>query len=79
MNITITQFQAILIENSLNFYRSYIKELNMNNDKLLSSSKEWKEYDSLFDKLADLSDTSRDEDFYKQSALNRNGKDLDSL
>ena len=51
MNITITQFQAILIENSLNFYRSYIKELNMNNDKLLSTSKEWKEIDNILDKL----------------------------
>ena len=47
MNITITQSQAILIENSLNFYRSYIKELNMNNDKLLSTSKEWKEIDNI--------------------------------
>ena len=47
MNITITQFQAILIENSLNFYRSYIKELNMNNDKLLSTSKELKEIDNI--------------------------------
>tara|TARA_B100001173_G_scaffold137117_1_gene119031 strand:- start:407 stop:547 length:141 start_codon:yes stop_codon:yes gene_type:complete len=46
---------------------------------MLSSSKEWKEYDSLFDKLADLSDTSRDEDFYKQPTSNRNGKDLDLL
>ena len=51
MNISITQFQAILIENSLNFYRSYIKELNMNNDKLLSTSKEWKEIDNILDKL----------------------------
>ena len=69
MQLSITQFQADLIKNSLKLY----------NIEMLSSSKEWKEYDSLFDKLADLSDTSRDEDFYKQSALNRNGKDLDSL
>ena len=46
---------------------------------MLSSSKEWKEYDNLFDKLSVLSDTSRADDFYKQSSLNRNGKDLDSL
>ena len=69
MQLSITQFQADLIKQSLKLY----------NIELLSSSKEWKEYDNLFDKLADLSDTSRDEDFYKQSHLNRNGKDLDSL
>ena len=69
MQLSITQFQADLIKNSLKLY----------NIELLSSSKEWKEYDNLFDKLADLSDTSRADDFYKQSTLNRNGKDLDSL
>ena len=69
MQLSITQFQADLIKNSLKLY----------NIEMLSSSKEWKEYDNLFDKLADLSDTSRDEDFYKQSSLNRNGKDLDLL
>ena len=69
MQLSLTQFQADLIKNSLKLY----------NIEMLSSSKEWKEYDNLFDKLADLSDTSRDEDFYKQSTLNRNGKDLDSL
>ncbi len=69
MQLSITQFQADLIKNSLKLY----------NIEMLSSSKEWKEYDSLFDKLADLSDTSRDEDFYKQPTSNRNGKDLDLL
>ena len=69
MQLSITQFQADLIKQSLKLY----------NTELLSSSKEWKEIDNLFDKLADLSDTSRDEDFYKQSPSNRNGKDLDSL
>ena len=69
MQLSLTQFQADLIRNSLKLY----------NIEMLSSSKEWKEYDNLFDKLADLSDTSRDDDFYKQSHLNRNGKDLDSL
>ena len=69
MQLSLTQFQADLIKNSLKLY----------NIEMLSSSKEWREYDNLFDKLADLSDTSRDEDFYKQSSLNRNGKDLDSL
>ena len=69
MQLSLTQFQADIIKQSLKLY----------NIEMLSSSKEWKEYDNLFDKLADLSDTSRADDFYKQSHLNRNGKDLDSL
>ena len=69
MQLSITQFQADIIKQSLKLY----------NIEMLSSSKEWREYDNLFDKLADLSDTSRADDFYKQSALNRNGKDLDLL
>ena len=69
MQLSITQFQADLIKNSLKLY----------NIEMLSSSEEWKEYDNLFDKLSVLSDTSRADDFYKQSHLNRNGKDLDSL
>ena len=69
MQLSITQFQADLIKNSLKLY----------NIEMLSSSKEWKEYDNLFDKLSVLSDTSRADDFYKQSHSNRNGKDLDSL
>ena len=53
MNITITQSQAILINNSLNMMRSYIKELNMNNEncyhlpkngkRLITSSNKLKE------------------------------------
>ena len=69
MQLSLTQFQADIIKKSLKLY----------DIEMLSSSKEWREYDNLFDKLADLSDTSRDEDFYKQSHSNRNGKDLDSL
>ena len=69
MQLSITQFQADLIKQSLKLY----------NIEMLSSSEEWKEYDNLFDKLSVLSDTSRATDFYKQSHLNRNGKDLDSL
>ena len=68
MQLSITQFQADLIKQSLKLY----------DIEILSSSEEWKEYDNLFDKLSVLSDTSRDEDFYKQPS-NRNGKDLDSL
>ena len=69
MQLSITQFQADIIKQSLKLY----------NIEMLSSSKEWKEYDNLFDKLADLSDTSRDEDFYKQPKRIKHGKDLDSL
>ena len=69
MQLSLTQFQADLIRNSLKLY----------NIEMLSSSEDWKEYDNLFDKLSVLSDTSRDDDFCKQSTLNRNGKDLDSL
>ena len=69
MQLSITQFQADIIKQSLKLY----------NIEMLSSSEDWKEYDNLFDKLSVLSDTSRETDFYKQSHLNRNGKDLDSL
>ena len=69
MQLSLTQFQADLIKQSLKLY----------NIEMLSSSKEWKEYDNLFDKLSVLSDTSRADDFYKQSTLNRVGKDLDLL
>ena len=69
MQLSLTQFQADLIKQSLKLY----------NIEMLSSSEEWKEYDNLFDKLSVLSDTSRDEDFYKQSNTNRVGKDLDLL
>ena len=69
MQLSITQFQADLIKQSLKLY----------NIEMLSSSQEWREYDNLFDKLSVLSDTSRADDFYTQSHSNRNGKDLDSL
>jgi hypothetical protein len=69
MQLSLTQFQADLIKNSLKLY----------DIEMLSSSKEWREYDNLFDKLAELSDTSRADDFYKQSKKIKNGRDLDSL
>ena len=69
MQLSLTQFQADLIKNSLKLY----------NIEMLSSSKEWREYDNLFDKLSVLSDTSRADDFYKQSKRIKHGKDLDSL
>ena len=69
MQLSLTQFQADLIRNSLKLY----------NIEMLSSSKEWREYDNLFDKLSVLSDTSRADDFYKQPKKIKHGKDLDSL
>ena len=69
MQLSITQFQADIIKQSLKLY----------NIEMLSSSKEWKEYDNLFDKLSVLSDTRGEDDFYKESNTNRVGKDLDLL
>ena len=69
MQLSLTQFQADLIRNSLKLY----------NIEMLSSSQEWREYDNLFDKLSVLSDTSRATDFYKQSKKIKHGKDLDCL
>ena len=69
MQLSLTQSQAILFKKVL---RSY-------NTELLTNYEDWKDYDNIFEQFADLSDTSRADDFYKQSTLNRNGKDLDSL
>ena len=69
MLLNLSQFQADLIRNSLKLY----------DIEMLSTSEEWREYDNLFDKLADLSDTSRADDFYKQSPKIKHGKDLDIL
>ena len=69
MQLSLTQSQAILIKKVL---RSY-------NTELLTSSKDFDEIENIFEQIADLSDTSGDDGFYKQSSLNRNGKDLDSL
>ena len=69
MQLSITQFQADLIKNSLKLY----------NIEMLSTAEDWREYDNLFDKLSVLSDTSRETDFYKQPKRIKHGKDLDSL
>ena len=69
MQLSLTQFQADIIKNSLKLY----------DIEMLSTSEEWREYDNLFDKLAELSDTSRADDFYKQSKRIKHGKDLDNL
>ena len=55
MQLSLTQSQAILIKKVL---RSY-------NTELLTSSKDFDEIENIFEQIADLSDTSRDEDFYK--------------
>ena len=58
MNIKLTQSQARLLKECLKLYDT----------QLLTSSEDWKEYDNLYEKLAGLSDTSRDDDFsYKDS------------
>ena len=69
MQLSITQFQADLIKNSLKLY----------NIEMLSSSQEWREYDNIFEQIAELSDTSRADDFYKQPQRIKHGKDLDCL
>ena len=80
MQLSLTQFQADIIKQSMKLY----------NIEMLSSSQEWREYDNLFDKLAELSDTSSAPIFdndpyespafvYKQSKRIKHGKDLDSL
>ena len=69
MQLSLTQSQAILIKKVL---RSY-------NTELLTSSDDCRDYDNIFEQIADLSDTSRADDFYKQSKKIKNGRDLDSL
>ena len=69
MQLSLTQSQAILFKKVL---RSY-------NTGLLTTYEDWKDFDNIFEQFADQSDTSRADDFYKQSSLNRPGKDLDCL
>ena len=69
MLLNLSPFQAYIVKNSL---RSY-------NTELLTSSHDWREFDNIFEQIADLSDTSRADDFYKQPKKIKNGRDLDSL
>ena len=69
MQLSLTQSQAILFKKVL---RSY-------NTELLTNYEDWKDYDNIFEQFADLSDTSRADDFYKQSKKIKHGRDLDSL
>ena len=50
MQLSLTQSQAKMIRESLKLY----------NTSLLTSSDDWHDYDNLFEKLADLSDTRGD-------------------
>ena len=69
MLLNLSPFQAYIVKNSL---RSY-------NTELLTSSDDWREFDNIFEQIADLSETSRADDFYKQPKKIKNGRDLDSL
>ncbi len=50
MQLSLSQSQAKMLRESLKLY----------NTKLLTSSQDWRDYDSLFEKLANLSDTRGD-------------------
>ena len=50
MQLSLSQSQAKMLRESLKLY----------NTQLLTSSQDWREYYSLFEKLADLSDTRGD-------------------
>ncbi len=65
MQLSLTQSQADLIRNALKLY----------NTKLLTNSEDWRDYDNLFEKLAELSDTRGDAVFN----TNRIGKDMDLI
>jgi len=54
MKLKVSQSQAKLIKEALKSY----------NTELLTSGQDWRDYDKLFEKLADLSDTRDDADFY---------------
>ena len=65
MHLSLTQSQEKMIRDSLKLY----------NTSLLTSSDDWHDYDNLFEKLADLSDTRGDAVFN----TNRIGKDMDLI
>ncbi len=74
MLLNLSPFQAYIVKNAL---RSY-------NTELLTSSDDWKEFDNIFEQIADLSDTSRAPIFNnKGSEINgtkyKHGKDLDLI
>ena len=50
MQLSLSQSQAKMLRESLKLY----------NTQLLTSAEDWRDYDSLFEKLADISDTRGD-------------------
>ena len=69
MLLNLSPFQAYIIKNSL---RSY-------NTELLTSSDDWREFDNIFEQIADLSDTRSDAVVNNNSKRIKHGKDLDCL
>ena len=69
MIINLSPFQAYIVKNSL---RSY-------NTELLTSSHDWREFDNIFEQIADLSDTRSDAVVDNNSKKIKHGKDLDCL
>ena len=69
MILNLSPFQAYIVKNSL---RSY-------NTELLTSSDDWKEFDNIFEQIADLSDTRSDAVVNNNSKKIKHGKDLDIL
>ena len=69
MLLNLSPFQAYIVKNSL---RSY-------NTELLTSSHDWKEFDNIFEQIADLSDTRSDAVVNNNSKKIKHGKDLDCL
>ena len=76
MQLSLSQSQAKMLRESLKLY----------NTQLLTSAEDWRDYDNLFEKLANLSDTRGDAVFNNdpyevpsQSNTNRIGKDMDLI
>ena len=67
MKLKLTQSQAKLLQEAMKSY----------NTELLTSGQEWRDYDKLYEKLAILSDTSREDDF-EYNALTSH-KDMDKI
>ena len=65
MQLSLSQSQAKMLRESLKLY----------NTQLLTSAEDWRDYDNLFEKLANLSDTRGDAVFN----TNRIGKDMDLI
>ena len=69
MQLSLTQSQAILFKKVL---RSY-------NTGLLTTYEDWKDFDNIFEQIADLSDTRSDAVVDNNPKKIKHGKDLDCL